>query len=322
MLGHSAKSITINQRSSISLPVTLRWNQIRIRPTRNGFIFIFLVLSMLLGSINYINNLGFLLTFLLGSIAFVSIANTYKNIAGITIRSSFSRPLFAGGKAVFEFIIPGADANKAGVKFAFKNESSASYNLVGGTENHIQVFARAASRGILKPGPLSICSDYPLGLFRVVSQIDLNLECIVYPKPLPGKIKTRQEKSAVGEEIKFKGPGSDDFNGLKNYSPGDPLQRISWRASSRGQGLFTKAFDGHYGSTVYLDWHSIKVHDTEQRLSLLCHTVLKADQDGLIYGLKLPGSSIAPAKGRAHRNGWLKALALFNYKYGPKMNGQ
>ena len=92
MLGHSAKSITINQRSSISLPVTLRWNQIRIRPTRNGFIFIFLVLSMLLGSINYINNLGFLLTFLLGSIAFVSIANTYKNIAGITIRSSFSRP--------------------------------------------------------------------------------------------------------------------------------------------------------------------------------------------------------------------------------------
>jgi uncharacterized protein (DUF58 family) len=64
------------------------------------------------------------------------------------------------------------------------------------------------------------------------------------------------------------------------------------------------------------------VHDTEQRLSLLCHTVLKADQDGLIYGLKLPGSSIAPAKGRAHRNGCLKALALFNYKYGPKMNGQ
>jgi uncharacterized protein (DUF58 family) len=311
MLGHSAKSTTINQRTSLSLPVTLRWNQLRIRPTRNGFIYIFLVLSMLLGSINYNNNLGFLLTFLLGSIAFVSIATTYKNIAGLTIRSSSSRPLFAGGQAVFEFIIPGEAANKAGVKFAFENETSASYDLATEMENHIQVFARAASRGILQPGPLSVYSEYPLGLFRVGSQIDLNLECIVYPKPLAGNMKTRNERSAAGADIKFKGPGSDDFKGLKNYSPGDPVQRISWRASSRGQGLFTKAFDGHYGSIVSLDWHTIKAHDAEQRLSLLCHMVLQADQEGLIYGLTLPGSSLAPGKGQAHRNSCLKALALF-----------
>ena len=53
------------------LPVIIDRKKIRIRPTRNGLIFIALVLAMFLGSINYNNNLGFLLTFLLGSLAFV-----------------------------------------------------------------------------------------------------------------------------------------------------------------------------------------------------------------------------------------------------------
>ncbi len=108
MSEYSAKSFAINHRFPTSLPITLQRRGIRIRPTGNGVIFIVLVLSMFLGSLNYNNNLGFLLTFLLGSIAFVSIATTYKNVCGITIGSSFSQPVFAGQKAVFEFIISGA----------------------------------------------------------------------------------------------------------------------------------------------------------------------------------------------------------------------
>ena len=76
MAGYSAKSFAINHRFPTRLPLTLKRRGIGIRPTRHGVIFIALVLSMFLGSLNYNNNLGFLLTFLLGSIAFVSIANT------------------------------------------------------------------------------------------------------------------------------------------------------------------------------------------------------------------------------------------------------
>ena len=312
MAGYSAKSFAINHRFPTRLPLTLKRRGIGIRPTRHGVIFIALVLSMFLGSLNYNNNLGFLLTFLLGSIAFVSIANTYKNVAGLTIVSAFTRPVFAGQKAAFEFIISGGATNKVRIGFAFEGHQIVYHDLVGHTDNRIQVLARAASRGILKPGRLLIHSDYPLGLFRVGTRIDPDLECIVYPKPLPGNLKTIDARSPAGEDVNYRGPGSDDFTGLKSYVPGDPIQRISWKASSRGQGLFTKDFIGQYGSTVFLDWHSLKAPDPEQKLSLLCHMVLSACQNDLSFGLRLPGNSLGPGKGRGHKIRCLKALALFN----------
>ena len=53
-----------------TLPHTLQPNRLKIRPTRYGNVFILLLLGMFVGSINYNNNLGFLLTFLLASMAF------------------------------------------------------------------------------------------------------------------------------------------------------------------------------------------------------------------------------------------------------------
>jgi uncharacterized protein (DUF58 family) len=274
-------------------------------------VFIVLVLAMFLGSLNYGNNLGFLLTFLLGSMAFVSIADTYKNAAGITIVSSFARPVFAGQKAVFEFIIAGGAANRVRIGFAFKGHPIAYHDLAGHSDNRIRVFARTASRGIFKPGPLLIHSDYPLGLFRVTARIDPDLECIVYPKPLPGIVKTIDARSPAGRDVTDSGSGSDDFTGLKSYAQGDPIQRISWKASSRGQGLFTKDFSGQYSSAVFLDWHSLKASDPEQKLALLCHMVLKAYQNDLSFGLRLPGNNLGPGKSRGHKIRCLKALALF-----------
>jgi len=312
MSGYSAGSFAINHKFPTRLPLTLQIRVIRIRPTRHGVVFIVLVLAMFLGSLNYGNNLGFLLTFLLGSMAFVSIANTYKNAAGITIVSSFARPVFAGQRAVFEFIISGGAANRVRIGFAFEGHPIAYHDFAGHTDNRIQVFTRAVSRGIFKPGPLLIHSDYPLGLFRVAARIDPDLECIVYPKPLPGNVKTIDARSPDGKDVTYSGPGADDFTGLKSYAQGDPVQRISWKASSRGQGLFTKDFSGQYDSAVFLDWHSLKGPDPEQKLALLCHMVLKAYQNDLSFGLRLPGNSLGPSRGRGHKIRCLKALALFN----------
>ena len=293
------------------LPVIIDRKKIRIRPTRNGLIFIVLMLAMFLGSINYNNNLGFLLTFLLGSLAFVSIAHSYKNVAGLTIGPPFVKPVFAGQQAVFELIISGETDPRVGIRFAFKDGQSTYYNI-GAFENiPIRVSVRAPSRGILKPGPLLIYSDYPLGLFRVGTKINLDQGCIVYPVPRTGKAEPGNERSPDGDDISGINPGSDDFNGLKNYTPGDPIQRISWKASSRGQGVFTKDFCGRYSRVITLDWYSLRAAETEDRLSMLCRLVLDADQNGLRYGLRLPGSSITPDIGRGHRLRCLKALALF-----------
>ena len=286
-------------------------HRIRIRPTRNGIIFIVLVLALFIGSINYNNNLGFLFTFLLGSIALVSVADTYKSIAGITIGSSYAAPVFAGEPAVFELIASAGAANKGRIGFAFEGQPTAYHELIAHADNRIRVTARTTARGILRPGPLSIHSAYPLGLWRVGTRIDLNLEAIVYPRPRHGHVEIRDARSPLGDTADASGPGSDDFRGLKSYAPGDPLQRISWRASSRGQGLFTKDFKGQHATAPFLDWQTLKASDPEHKLALLCHMVLKAYRKEWTYGLRLPGQSIGPGNGYGHRNRCLKALALF-----------
>ena len=45
---------------------------------------------------------------------------------------------------------------------------------------------------------------------------------------------------------------------------------------------------------------------------MLCHWVLQADRFGQSYGLRVPGNTIVPARGDAHRTRCLEALALFN----------
>ena len=47
------------------------------------------------------------------------------------------------------------------------------------------------------------------------------------------------------------------------------------------------------------------------RLSRLAGWVLEAERGGALYGLRLPGSELAPAHGDAHRAACLQALALF-----------
>ena len=306
----ASRSLAANYQST-RLPVIIDRKKIRIRPTRNGLIFIVLVLAMFLGSFNYNNNLGFLLTFLLGSLAFVSIAHSYKNVAGLNLRSSFARPVFAGQQAVFELVISVDTASRVAIRFSFKNGRRVEHNITSREDNTIQVAVRAPARGILKPGPLLIHSDYPLGLFRISTQVDLGLDCLVYPAPGTGMVEPGSARSPEGDDITDSNPGSDDFQGLKSYTPGDPLQRISWRASSRGQGLFTKDFAGRYSSVAFLDWYALRAAGTEEKLALLCRMVLDADQNGLRYGLRLPGGSIAPDSGRAHRLRCLKSLALF-----------
>jgi len=294
------------------LPCSLNYRRLKIRPTRYGIVFILLVLGMFAGAVNYDNNLGFLLTFLLGSVAFVSIAHTYKNLLGLKILSCSTQPVFAGEQAGFEIVIEDSGINRQGVGFALFRGKPSTLDIKYGSKNRINLKVPASSRGLLRPWPLLIYSDYPLGLFRVQSPLQLEIECLVYPRPLTGEVMPVAIRSSADADGGFSGSGSDDFQGLRGYVPGDPLQRISWRASSRGIGLFTKDFEGRYGESVYLDWYSLKGPDTEQKLSLLCGAVLKAQQHNLNYGLKLPGKMIDPGTGPIHKNRCLKTLALFS----------
>jgi len=300
-----------SKKSLTALPLTLTRKRIYILPNRYGWLFIIVLLALLMGSVNYKNNLGFLLTFLLGSMAFISIFHTYRNLYGIQIFAVTAKAVFAGEQAVFKLHIRPTNAPRTAVAFSFSKEEATLTDLTADADNWIHIPLTVLKRGIFRPKTLQIFTHYPFGLFHAWSSLSPDVQCLVYPKPLSGPLDTAPGGNSTDGQPDKNRPGAEDFQGLKSYQPGDPLQHIAWKAFSRGQGLFTKLFVEQAGASAMLDWSALKEPDTERKLSRLCGMVLKAHDLNLSYGLKLPGKTIEPDCGDAHRRNCLKALALY-----------
>ena len=70
---------------------------IYILPTRAGLVFAGILLLMLLGSLNYQNNLGLLFTFLTTAVVVVSMHHAWFNLLGQTLSARAGRPIFWHG---------------------------------------------------------------------------------------------------------------------------------------------------------------------------------------------------------------------------------
>ncbi|MGB5690289.1 MAG: hypothetical protein WBM45_13525, partial [Woeseiaceae bacterium] len=79
-------------------PATTRLGpgRVYILPTGVGLIFGLMAFAMLLGSMNYNNNLSFVLTFILIGVGFVSMHQCQRNLVGLELSFAGADPVFAG----------------------------------------------------------------------------------------------------------------------------------------------------------------------------------------------------------------------------------
>src|SRR5690554_7034458 len=68
-------------------------------PTRAGMGLLLLLVIMLIGAINYQNSLIYVVVFTLGSLFWVGLHHTYRNLAGLELHASGSQPVFCGEEA-------------------------------------------------------------------------------------------------------------------------------------------------------------------------------------------------------------------------------
>lgn len=273
--------------------------------------FLLVLAAMTLGSINYNNNLGFFLSFLLGSMAAVSLLHAYKNLTGLHVLSVATRPVFAGETAIFELQVRTGATPRVALTFSFPQSEIIRLDVTGDTLRRISVRIATERRGMFNPGPLCIATRYPFGLFKCMADVSLGTHCVVYPKPIPGPPAAHQGYASPQGEGEKRIQGIDDFQELQPYLSGEPIQHIYWKAFARGQGLQIKHFSETAGTLIMLDWNTVKGLHIEQKLSRLCDFVLQAYRFNLKYGLNLPGKTIFPGSGDTHRQVCLRALALF-----------
>ena len=289
-----------------------------IFPSRHGLLYAAMLAVMLLGAINYTNNMAYMLTFMLAGLFMVCMLHTYRNLRGLAVSVSEARPVFAGDLAQFPVVFDNRGGpERAHIRVAVRpprKKYTTALDCARIGAGHLRrdfVPVRTDARGYQDVGRLKIYSGFPLGLFEVWFSLDSRSRCVVYPKPqgdpaLPDMIEdtTRDQSGRLA--------GTDDFTGVRRYHTGDSIRNVDWKAYARERGLLVKKFSGSGARKLVLHWdRTARLGDTESRLSQLALWVVRAERDGVHYGMVLPDVQIAPGHGEMHRHLCLRQLALY-----------
>jgi len=286
--------------------------RIFVLPTRHGLIFAAMLMLMLMGSINYNLSLGFILTFLLGSMGVTTILYTFRNLANLRIAGGRARPVFAGDTAHFIVHLENTgDMPRYAVNLTHDKHEWVTVDIPARTTVAAAAGVPARRRGLLRPGRLTLFTRYPLGLVYAWAYLELDLRCVIYPRPAsPGlPLPLPAISAGAGNE---RGTGQEDFSGLRQYHLGDSPRHIAWKLAARDQGLLTKQFSGQTEAELWLDWSLLPASmGIEEKLSHLARWVIEAHETGLSFGLRLPGKTVEMENGDPQRVRCLEALALF-----------
>ena len=308
--------------------VTLTQRTVYILPTRPGLMLGLTLLTLLVASINYQLNLGYLLTFLLAGSALVGMHVCHGTLRGLAMHLVAPGAHHAGAITDFDINLTN---NRRSIRYGIglsvlnpaankqKRRHWAWTDVPAQGSSLVQIAFTPARRGLHRLPTLTAETRFPLGTFRVWTVWRPAAQMLVYPAPelhappLPAGVPR-----PGGATVAIKAQSSGEFEGVRGYRRGDPMKLVVWKkasaaseqTSSEGGGLIVRDTQQAQQKELWLDFMQAGSGDIERKLSRLCAWVLQAERLGLAYGLRLPAREIKPASGEAHKRQCLEALAL------------
>ena len=300
------------KRQGVDRPVTrLRPGRVYILPTGVGLVYALMTFAMLLGSMNYNNNLSFVLTFLLAGLGFVAMHQCQRNLVGLEIGFAGVEPTFAGQPARFRIAVTNHAKNaRRNIRLSIDSTLSAAADLAPGESKVFALPVPTERRGWLELERFGIRTLYPFELFRAWAWLHMDIRGLVYPQPVEHAPPPPPTQTARGHR-QHDARGEEDFAGFRRFHDGDSPRHVAWKAYARSGQLLSKRFAGADTSSQWFDIDSVPATDLEECLSILTHWILDADRTREDYGLRLGTRRFGPAHGEAHRRRCLEALALF-----------
>jgi uncharacterized protein (DUF58 family) len=313
--------------------VTLTQRTVYILPTRPGLMLFLTLAVLLVASINYQLNLGYLLTFLLAGTALAGMHVCHGTLRGLAMNLIAPHAHYAGAITAFDIKLTNARRSvRHGIGLSLLDPQAVDGQAVDGRRlawtdvpaqgsSLVQVAFTPQRRGLHRLPTLTAETRFPLGTFRVWTVWRPAAQVMVYPSPEasapplpPGEPRAQGAGEAAGA------PSSGEFDGVRGYRRGDPLKNVLWKKAAKAgeqggkyggesAGLVVRDARQAQRHDLWLDIRQAGPPDLERQLSRLCAWVLQADRLGLRYGLRLPARDILPASGEAHKRHCLEALA-------------
>jgi uncharacterized protein (DUF58 family) len=302
-------------RLPLSDQLTLTQGNVYILPTRPGWMLGATLLVLLVASINYQLNLGYLLTFLLAGSAVVGMYVCHATLRGLTMNLIAPGAQFAGASATFGIVLTNARRSvRHGIGLAVIDETHDDRwvwtDVPAQGSCTVHVAFKPERRGLYRVPPLTAETRFPLGTFRVWTVWRPAAQVLVYPTPeasappLPAG-EPRGSGAAAG-----RAQSSGEFDGVRPYRRGDPIKLVVWKKAAKADELVSRDTEQAQRYELWLDLAQTGALPFEHKLSRLAAWVLQADRLAVDYGLRLPGLEIAPASGEGHKRRCLEALAL------------
>ena len=309
-------------RLPVSDHITLTQRTVYILPTRPGWMLALTLLVLLVASINYQLNLGYLLTFLLAGCAVVGMHVCHGTLRGMQLNLIAPSAQFMGAAATLDVkLINSLRRTRHGIGLRVMSlRAHWSWADVPASSSFtVQVTFKPEQRGLHRVPSLTAETRFPLGTFRVWTVWRPAASVLVYPAPeaTPPPLPAGEPRSG-GAANAARAQSTGDFDGVRGYRRGDPVKLVVWKKAAKhdvnslsdSAGLVVRDTQQAQMHELWLDHAQAGVGGLEAKLSRLCAWVLQSDKLGIDYGLRLPGREIKPASGEAHKRQCLEALAL------------
>ena len=297
----------------------LTQGNIYILPTRAGWMFGLTLVVLLLASVNYQLNLGYVLTFLLAGSGIVSMHITHGTLRGLTLHLRPVAPAFAGSPAVLDVVMSSPSSARFGVGLRVLDaplSTLAWTNVPAGGQATAHVSFVPAARGRHDVPTLSAETRFPLGLFRAWTVWRPLAQLLVYPRIEADAPALPAARPVAGGPTQARRSEGGEIEGVRAYRRGDPLKLIAWKKAAQaletGAELVSRDTSTSARQELWLDWSACSPLGAEERLSRLAAWTLAAHRADADYGLLVPGLEIEPGDGDGQRTRCLEALALWH----------
>ena len=295
----------------------LTQGNVYILPTRAGLMYCLTLIVLLLASINYQLNLGYVLTFLLAGSGVVSMHLTHATLRGLTLHLKPLQPVFANEAAIFDVVLTSPNSARFGIGLKVADAPDATlgwFDVPAGGQAAAQLSFVPPRRGLHVLPALSIETRFPLGLFRTWSVWRPASSLLVYPAPEVPPAPLPPARPVSGGPTQMRRADGGEVEGVRGYRRGDAMKLIAWKKAAKaleaGGDLVSRDTSASAHQELWLDWQASGAGDPEARLSRLAAWVIAAHRAGADYGLRLPEETIEPSDGAAQRGRCLEALAL------------
>jgi uncharacterized protein (DUF58 family) len=195
------------------------------------------------------------------------------------------------------------------------DEKSVLFPFVGeGAEMTAYVPLFFDDRGIQTITDVYIKSAFPFSFFIRAAKVRTTFEAMVFPEPIeygiaPPDNEERRKKggysaSGIGD--------SHELAAIREYSPGDPLKYINWKATAKTGKPKTILFSAMSNQPVIIDFEKLELRGIEEKLSCTAFIVLDFMKRGIPVGIRFAHRLFLPSLSEPHKFAIMRELALYD----------